>query len=87
MVQQNYVADFYESAFMMLKAKLRKVKRALAGWSKSTYGNIFVKKATIEDIITTEEVQFELDLSPKNRAQLKKAKVDSKTCMKLQEEF
>lgn len=66
-VKQNWEADFIGSPFMTLHAKLKRVKRALVGWSKIAFGNIFIKKATQEDIILVKETQLELDPSPHNR--------------------
>lgn len=83
----NWAVDFEGSPFMELLTKLKKVKRALEEWSKIEYGNIFITKATMEDIISVKETQLELDPSPENRIQLKKAEADLKRLLKLEEDF
>lgn len=67
-VQNNWVTDFIGSPFFVMQAKLRRVKKALLEWIKVEFGNIFVKKATLQDVVTVKETQFELDPSPENRA-------------------
>lgn len=72
---------------MELHVKLKRVKRALVECSKIEFGNIIIKKATMNDIIYVKETQFELDPSPKNRSHLKKAEADLRKLLKLKEEF
>lgn len=52
--------------------------RALRMWSKEAYGNIFIEKATLEDIIKAKEAAYEIDLSPSNRAELKRTEAELK---------
>lgn len=69
-VRNWWKMDFVGDPFLELHAKLKSVKRGLRKWSKKEYGNIFVKKATMEDILGANEKQFELDPTSENRAQL-----------------
>lgn len=55
--------------------------------SKVEFKNIFIKKVTLEDVITVKEMQFELDPLPDNRAQLNKVKAKLKRFLKVEEEF
>lgn len=45
---------------MEFHAKLKKVKDVLIRWSKSEYGNIFIQRAILEDIIKVKEDQLEV---------------------------
>lgn len=56
--------------FLELHAKLKKVKNGLRDWSREEFGNNFIKKVTLEDILSVKEMQFEMDPTPNNRAQL-----------------
>lgn len=86
-VQNNWVVDFKGCPFQVLQTKLKRVKKALLEWSIREFGNIFVKKATLEDMISVKETKFELDRTPENRAQLHKVEADLKRFLKLEEEF
>ncbi|XP_049374662.1 uncharacterized protein LOC125839718 [Solanum verrucosum] len=50
------------------EAKMKKVKGALAKWSKVTFGNIFQKVATLEDEVKVMEIQLEINTNEENRA-------------------
>lgn len=75
-VRQHWVVDFVGSPFIEVQAKLKSVRKALAEWSKQTYGNIFKKVATLEDVINAKEAQFEVLPSPNNKEELKKAEAE-----------
>lgn len=81
------MADFTGSPFFVVQAKLRRVKKALLEGSKAEFGNIFVKKATLQDVITIKEIKFDLDPSPENRTQVQKVEANLKRFWKLEEEF
>lgn len=87
LVQKNWQADCLGNPFMMLHAKLNRVKKALRSWSKETHSNIFTQKETLEDIINANEVALEIGLSLKNRTELKKIEADLRRFVKLGEEF
>lgn len=70
-----------------LHAKLKNVKKGLRDWSKVEFGNIFIKNATMEDILSVKETQFELDPTPENRAQLHKVEAELRRYLKLEEDF
>ncbi|KAG5621185.1 hypothetical protein H5410_006403 [Solanum commersonii] len=75
-VAQNWKAEFEGNPFSLFHYKLKKVKRALAQWSKETFGNIFHEIATLEDTIKVLETQFEDTPSGKNRSRLQKAQAE-----------
>lgn len=55
--------------------------------SREEFGNIFIKKAMLEDIIQVKEAQLEIDPKLENRAQLSKAEAELKRYIKMEEEF
>lgn len=67
--------------------KLKNIQQVLAKWSKEVYGNIFQKIATLEEVIQTGEMQFELDPSQGNKQSLHKAQADLSTYLHLEEEY
>lgn len=72
---------------MELHAKLKRVKGALMIWSKETYGTIFNQRSTLEYIIKIKEATMETDLSPENKANLKKMEAELRRSIKIGEEY
>lgn len=87
MVKRNWQVDFCGDPFLMFHAKLKKVKTALTGWSKREFSNIFIQRATLEDIVRVKEEQLELDPTPKNREELSKVEAELRRNLKLEEEY
>ncbi|XP_070031969.1 uncharacterized protein [Nicotiana tomentosiformis] len=58
-VRENWHVDFSENPFIMFNYKLKKLKKALSTWSKTTYGDIFQKIASLEEVVMVHEAQFE----------------------------
>ncbi|KAG5631132.1 hypothetical protein H5410_002849 [Solanum commersonii] len=77
----------WEVLFMEFQAKMKKVKKALTGWSKETFGNIFQQIATLEDIIKVKEVQLEILPSAENRMALSKAEGEVKKFLFMDEKY
>ncbi|XP_059306203.1 uncharacterized protein LOC132057591 [Lycium ferocissimum] len=69
------------------EAKMKRVKKALASWSKETYGNIFQQISTLEDVIKVKELQLELNPTGLNREELHKAQVDLNRYLTIEEEY
>lgn len=67
--------------------KIKRVKRALSIWSKEEFGNIFIQKATLEDVIQVKESQFKIDPSLENRAELSRVEAELRRYLKLGEQF
>lgn len=84
---QNWKEEFEGNPFSLFHYKLKKVKRALAQWSKETFGNIFQEIATLEDTIKVLETQFEDTPSGENRSRLQKAQAELYTQLQREEEF
>lgn len=69
----------------MSNAKIKRVKRALSEWNKRVFGNIFIQKATLKDIIRVKEAQLEINLSLNSRSKLKKAEAELKQVLHIKE--
>ncbi|XP_019259967.1 PREDICTED: uncharacterized protein LOC109237999 [Nicotiana attenuata] len=50
-VKENWQADFCASPFVLFNYKLKKLKKALSVWSRATYGDIFQKIASLEEVV------------------------------------
>nr|XP_009774912.1 PREDICTED: uncharacterized protein LOC104224892 [Nicotiana sylvestris] len=56
-VRENWNADFQANSFTLFNYKLKKLKKALSRWSKATYGDIFQKLASLEEVVKVHEAQ------------------------------
>lgn len=54
-VKENWQFDFSANPFILFNHKLKKLKRALSLWSKATYGDIFQKIASLEEVVLLHE--------------------------------
>ncbi|XP_059295509.1 uncharacterized protein LOC132048840 [Lycium ferocissimum] len=86
-VKDNWEIEFAANPFVELQEKMKKVKKALASWSKETYGNIFQQIATLEDVIKVKELQLEVNPTGVNREQLHKAQVDLNRYLSIEKEY
>lgn len=59
-VRENWRIDFVGDLFVEFHAKHKRVKGALAAWSKTAFGDIFEKVATLEEHVHGKDIQFEL---------------------------
>ncbi|KAG5616263.1 hypothetical protein H5410_016087 [Solanum commersonii] len=86
-VTQNWKIDFAGSPFVEFPAKIKKVKKALARWSREVFGNVFQRIATIEDVIKVKKSQLKIQPTANNRAELNKLEAELKNFLKHEEEF
>ncbi|XP_070011257.1 uncharacterized protein [Nicotiana sylvestris] len=86
-VAENWTADFNANPFTLFNHKIKKVKKALSIWSKATFGNIFEKIASLEEVVLVHEAQFELNPSFQNRERLMKVQAEFIKYLTLEEEF
>ncbi|XP_019242574.1 PREDICTED: uncharacterized protein LOC109222709 [Nicotiana attenuata] len=86
-VRENWKVDFSGDPFYMFNQKLKKLKRALSGWSKSTYGDIFQKIASLEEVVLVHEDEFERNPTVQSRQRLQKVQADLIKYLALEEEF
>ncbi|XP_075096320.1 uncharacterized protein LOC142174426 [Nicotiana tabacum] len=86
-VAENWTTDFHANPFTLFNHKLKKVKKSLSIWSKATFGNIFEKIASLEEVVLVHEAQFELNPSFQNRERLMKVQAEFIKYLTLEEEF
>lgn len=60
-VKENWQANFSGNPFILFNYTLKKLKKALSIWSKSTYRNIFQKIASLEELVIVHITQFVLN--------------------------
>ncbi|XP_075099007.1 uncharacterized protein LOC142175900 [Nicotiana tabacum] len=58
-VKENWQADFAGDPFIIFNHKLKRLKKALSTWSRATYGDIFQKISSLEEVVLVHEAQFE----------------------------
>ncbi|XP_019241932.1 PREDICTED: uncharacterized protein LOC109221967, partial [Nicotiana attenuata] len=86
-VKENWSADFSASPFTLFNFKLKKLKKALSTWSRATYGDIFQKIASLEEVVLVHERQFECNPSQMNRQRLQEVQAEMIRYLALEEEF
>lgn len=55
MVKENWLIDFTGDPFTEFAARMRKAKKALAQWSKETFGDVFKRVVDLEAQIQIKE--------------------------------
>ncbi|XP_070013760.1 uncharacterized protein [Nicotiana sylvestris] len=70
-VKENWNADFSANPFCIFNYKLKKLKQALSTWSRATYGDIFQKIASLEEVVLVHERQFEVNPTQMNIQRLR----------------
>ncbi|XP_009758676.1 uncharacterized protein LOC107822524 [Nicotiana tabacum] len=68
-------------------APLKKLKKALSTWSRATYGDIFQKIASLEEVVMVHEAEFERHPTTQNRENLLKVQAELIRYLALEEEF
>ncbi|KAH0693029.1 hypothetical protein KY290_021200 [Solanum tuberosum] len=86
-VKEAWQIDFVGDPFSEYHAKMKRVKKALTEWSKKTYGNIFEKMATLEDLVRVKEIQLEISPTKGNRCELSKTEAELRKYLNIEEEY
>ncbi|XP_070004804.1 uncharacterized protein [Nicotiana sylvestris] len=86
-VRENWTADFSANPFIIYNHKLKKLKKALSLWSKATFGNIFQKISSMEEVVMVHEAEFEANPAGMNRERLQKVQAELIKCLALEEKF
>lgn len=73
--------------FQNFERQTQKVKGELVRWSKESFGDIFKKVATMEDIVRMKETQLEIDPSEINRANLRRVEAELRKFVKIEEDY
>ncbi|XP_075087628.1 uncharacterized protein LOC142169637 [Nicotiana tabacum] len=87
LVRENYHVNFSANLFIMFNHKLKKLKKALTVWSRATYGDIFQKIASLEEVVMVHEAQFEAFPTQENRERLQKVQAEMIRYLAIEEEF
>nr|XP_016465610.1 PREDICTED: uncharacterized protein LOC107788444 [Nicotiana tabacum] len=67
--------------------ELKKLKKALSTWSRATYGDIFQKIASLEEVVLVHERNFEVNPTQMNRQRLQQVQAEMIKYLALEEEF
>ncbi|KAH0692608.1 hypothetical protein KY285_019705 [Solanum tuberosum] len=86
-VEDSWTTQATGSPFSILHMKMKRLKVVLTQWSKATFGNIFQKIDTLEDVIKEKEIQLEMAPTEANRAEMSKANAELKRYRKIEEDF
>ena len=86
-VKENWSADFSANPFILFNQKLKKLKKALSLWSKATFGDIFQKIASMEEVVMVHEAEFEANPTGMNRERLQKVQAELIKCLALEEKY
>ncbi|XP_070054818.1 uncharacterized protein LOC142179966 [Nicotiana tabacum] len=65
----------------------KKLKKALSIWSKATYGDIFQRIASLEEVVLVHERQFEARPSQQNRGRLQLVQAQLIRYLEIEEDF
>ncbi|XP_075079960.1 uncharacterized protein LOC107788444 [Nicotiana tabacum] len=87
LVKENWNADFSANHFCIFNYKLKKLKKALSTWSRATYGDIFQKIASLEEVVLVHERNFEVNPTQMNRQRLQQVQAEMIKYLALEEEF
>ncbi|XP_070017110.1 uncharacterized protein LOC142172446 [Nicotiana tabacum] len=87
LVKENWNADFSANPFCIFNFKLKKLKKTLSTWSRATYGDIFQKIASLEEVVLVHERHFEVNPTQMNRQRLQQVQVEIMKYLALEEEF
>lgn len=87
LIKQHWEVNIHGNLFYVFHKKMKNVKKVLSRWSKETYGNIFQKIATLEDIVKVKKTQVEVNLSEANKKDLARAEETLKRYHHIQEEY
>ncbi|XP_075088531.1 uncharacterized protein LOC142170503 [Nicotiana tabacum] len=86
-VNENWSADFNANPYILFNHKLKKLKKALSLWSKATFGDIFQKIASMEEVVMVHEAEFEANPTGMNRERLQKVQAKLIKCLALEEKY
>ncbi|XP_019253806.1 PREDICTED: uncharacterized protein LOC109232489 [Nicotiana attenuata] len=86
-VRENWKANFSASPYILFNHKLKKLKKALALWSKATFSDIFQKIASMEEVVLVHEIEFEANPTKMNRERLQKVQAELIKVLALEEKY
>ncbi|XP_019256252.1 PREDICTED: uncharacterized protein LOC109234638 [Nicotiana attenuata] len=87
LVKENWKADFSANPYIIFNHKMKKLKKALSVWSKETFGDIFQKVASLEEVVLVHEAEFEANPTKLNRQRLQKVQAVLIKFLALEEKY
>ncbi|XP_019240850.1 PREDICTED: uncharacterized protein LOC109220840 [Nicotiana attenuata] len=86
-LKKNWSADFHANPFTLFNHKLKKVKKALSGWSRATLGDIFQRIASLEEVVVVHETEFKANPTVLNRERLRRVQAELIKVLALEEKY
>lgn len=86
-VEDNWKADFSGDPFIVFHYKLKRVKKALAIWSKASFGDIFRNVVDFEYQVRNKEAQLEIYPTSESKEELNRANAKHRKYYLYEEEF
>ncbi|XP_075097972.1 uncharacterized protein LOC142175286 [Nicotiana tabacum] len=86
-VKENWHTDFEANPFILFNHKLKKLKKALLIWRKSTYWYILQRIKSLEEVVLVHEAQFEKNPTQQNHERLQKIQAELIKYLALEEQF
>ncbi|XP_075109126.1 uncharacterized protein LOC142180920 [Nicotiana tabacum] len=91
-VEKDYIFKRLDIVFANFEAQqlwpgMEKLKKALSTWSRATFGDIFQKIASLEEVVRVYEAQFEINPTIQNRERLQKVQAELVKYLALEEKF
>ncbi|XP_075103684.1 uncharacterized protein LOC142178250 [Nicotiana tabacum] len=77
LVKENWNAGFSANPFCIFNYKLKNLKEALSIWSRATYGDIFQKISSLEEVVLVHEKHFEVNPTQMNLQRLQQVQADN----------
>ncbi|XP_019230679.1 PREDICTED: uncharacterized protein LOC109211586 [Nicotiana attenuata] len=79
--------NFSASPYILFNHKLKKLKKVLSGWSRDTFGDIFQKIASLEEVVRVHEAEFEANPTRLNKQKLQKVQAHLIKFLALEEKY
>ncbi|XP_012857061.1 PREDICTED: uncharacterized protein LOC105976337 [Erythranthe guttata] len=86
-VEQVWDFPCAQTGMHRLHTKLRRLKQKLQWWNWNVFGDVFKNKERAEAAVLEAEHIYDLDRSPENRANLKKATAELTLMLNIEEDF
>ncbi|XP_012833982.1 PREDICTED: uncharacterized protein LOC105954839 [Erythranthe guttata] len=86
-VEQAWDFPCAQTGMHRLHAELRRLKQKLQWWNWNVFGDVFKNKERAEAAVLEAEHIYDLDRSPENRANLKKATTEVTLMLNIEEDF
>lgn len=72
---------------LIVMQQMKKLRKVLIAWSRSTYEDIFKKITALDDIVRMKEIQLEVNPSENNKRELSKVEEDHRKYYQVEKEL